>query len=59
MAESNRPFLVSEGGRQDLRFYTDASDAFVSSFNVSSYPGGDMYNTGDTGPLATPLVLLI
>jgi hypothetical protein len=29
-------------------FYTDTGGAFVSSFNVSSYPGGDMYITGAT-----------
>jgi hypothetical protein len=32
-------------------FYTTAGGAFVTSFNVSSYPGGDMYITGQTEPM--------
>lgn len=31
-------------------FYTDTGGSFVTSFNVSSYPGGDMYITGQTDP---------
>lgn len=31
-------------------FYSDTGGSFVTSFNVSSYPGGDMYNTGQTDP---------
>ena len=44
------PASFTLAGGAHYWFYTDAGGSFVTSFNVSSYPGGDMYNTGQTDP---------
>ncbi len=42
---------VTLAGGKRYWFYTDAGGSFVTSFNVSSYAGGDMYITGQTDPV--------